>query len=591
VAGSIKVMSESLASRIAAGEVVERPASVVKELLENSLDAGSTSIDVEVSLSKRRIRIKDNGCGIASGDIEKALARHGTSKVYKEDDIFGISTFGFRGEALPSIASVSRFSLSTFDGVGKSGRKIRIEGGKTIEIIDSPPLQGTEIIIENLFFNTPARKKFMRSHSTEMSHITAAVIQSALAFPSIRFSFIKDGKRMLELSKAEGLKERVRQIFGNDYQKQLLEANCKYGDIEISGLIGKPSFNRATSIDQYFFVNERPLKDSLIRMAVARAFLDLVPKGRKAILFLKLNLPFDLVDVNVHPTKAEVRFSDPGRVASAIEKGIRETLGKSAVPVFLEERSDFNQPASASHFYPSQDRFSPAKQKGFERSFEIWSEPHRELSTSEGAGDAQGEFLPAHGRLSNNAIPIGQLFKTFLLIEEGERLIVLDQHTVHERILFERFMKKYSSKNIERQKLLLEETFDAGVNLADTVRSHLKTFFSLGWLLEEYGETAFVIREVPALLVEKEYAKIVKELCETIQGNRKSDFKVMMSHLISTMACRAAVKSGDTLSNHEVTAMIDELRKVELPYTCPHGRPVALEIERNSINRDFGRPN
>lgn len=591
--GKIKIMPKELASRIAAGEVVERPASVIKELVENALDAGASSIEVEVSLQRRRMRVKDDGCGIASGEIEFALARHGTNKVYTTDDIFGIGTLGFRGEALPSIASVSRLTLSSHCAGEKEGRRIIVEGGKTLSVTDAPAINGTEVLAENLFFNTPARRKFTRSDSTEMTHITSSVIQAALSFPSIRFSFTRDKKRVLQLPPAGNLAERVRQIFGGEYADRLIEIDYKDGKIRVTGLAGRPDFNRATSIDQYFFVNSRPVKDVLIRAASARSFDDLIPRGRKPVLFLKLEMPLDFVDVNVHPAKAEVRFSEPGRVSSTIVAAIRKSLGKSATPVLAQERVVFGTGIGQPKSIPSASgcSFSARPADGFKRSFELWSQPLREESREGLLGPASPDFRPTHGRLSKRAVPLGQLFKTFLLIEEDERLLVLDQHTVHERILFERIMNRLEKSSLERQRLLITESISTNAAGAELIRSHLKTFSDLGWVMEDFGETSFVIREVPALLVGKNYKEIVMELAETIAENRDADFKQMISELVGRMACRAAVKAGDNLSLKEIAVMTEELGKTELPYTCPHGRPVALEMTKEELGKNFGRRN
>ncbi len=590
--GRIEVMPEDLASQIAAGEVVERPASVIKELIENALDASASSIEVDISLSRRRMRIKDDGYGIPPGQLKTALARHGTSKVYRRDDIFGIGTFGFRGEALPSIASVSRLTLTSHAEGEPEGSQIIVEGGEIKSVEAAPPIGGTELLVENLFYNTPARRKFARSDSTEMTHITSAVINSALSFPQKRFSFVKDKKQVLRLSPAKTLRERVGQIFGIEYAEKLIEINFREGEMLVFGLAGTPDFNRATSIDQYFFVNERPVKDTLIRMSTARAYFDLLPRGRKPVVFLKLSLPLESVDVNVHPAKTEVRFSEPGRISTAIVEAIRKGLGSSAVPVMAQTRKSFNNSddqnvrISSSHLTSITGR--PSAKGGFERSFELWSKPLRE----DGLLGANEPPLssPAHGRLSPTAIPIGQIFKTFLLIEDGDSFFILDQHTVHERILFERFMAKLSGRQIERQKLLVTETIDTDSIKASLILSNLKTFDELGWTLEPFGKSSFVIREVPALLVGKNYTEAVKELSETIEGNRELDFKEMVSELVSRMACRAAVKAGDSLSLKEISALVEDLGKTELPYTCPHGRPVAVEISRDSLYKDFLRP-
>ncbi|MEE8484192.1 MAG: DNA mismatch repair endonuclease MutL [Nitrospinota bacterium] len=595
MSAKIKIMPAELASQIAAGEVVERPASVVKELVENSLDAGATSVEIEVSLKRRRIRVKDDGRGVPPGEIELALSRHGTSKIFCSDDIFGIGTYGFRGEALPSIASVSRLTFTSCRNGQKAGRLIVVEGGKTVDVKDAPPLTGTETLVENLFYNTPARKKFIRSDSTEMTHITARVIQAALSASQVRFTFIRDKKRVLELSPAKDLLERVRQIFGAEYAENLVEIGHEGFNIKVTGLVGKPDFNRASSMDQYFFVNKRPVKDAVIRMATARAFEGLLPKGRKAVIFLNISVPVETVDVNVHPAKAEVRFARSDVVAGAIISAIHKALGRFArqesggPKAFSQERGVFTAGPSMES---GESAPAAAGERSFARTFELWRPPDKPDKMGF-SGARETELQPglssAHGRLADGAVPIGQLFKTFIVFEEDGRMVVMDQHTVHERILYERLMKRFNNRAIERQALLTPETFDTDPKSAQMLEDHITTLGDLGWGLEPFGKNSFLIREVPSLLVGKDYCRIVGDIVSAIGENRDARFNEMIAGCISSMACRAAVKSGDALSLKEIAAMADELKKVELPYTCPHGRPIAYALSREELNRYFGR--
>ena len=475
----IKILPPALASQIAAGEVVERPASVVKELVENALDAGAAAVEIEVSLARRRIRVKDDGHGIAPDEVELALSRHGTSKVGDAADIFGIGTYGFRGEALPSIASVSRLTLTSHRAGNPAGRRIVVEGGETLSIEDAPPLKGTEALVENLFYNTPARRKFTRSDSTEMSQITAKVVQAALGAPAVRFNFIKDGKRVLELPPAATLLERVRQIFGADYARNLVPVAHREFNIAVAGLAGKPEFTRATGIDQYFFINGRPVKDMAIRSAVLRAFEDLLPKGRKPVVFLSISMPLEVVDVNVHPAKAEVRLADPGKVSEAVVKAIRGAFGRSAAPY-----AGPGVAAQGSGDFPAHGDGSAPREEGkaaFVRTFELWRPERQQPRPPDGAAGEteQIQLENAHGRLSPDAVVIGQAFDTFLLFEEGDRIVIMDQHTVHERVLYERFMKRHLEHKVERQGVLVPVTFSTDPRLAEVIRAHAKTFSGL----------------------------------------------------------------------------------------------------------------
>lgn len=585
----IKILPPELSNQIAAGEVVERPASVVKELVENALDAGASSVEIEVSLKRRRIRVKDDGVGIAPGEVELALSRHGTSKISDLEGIFGIATYGFRGEALPSIASVSRFTLRSFREGEKAGKTIVVEGGKTVKLEDAPPLRGTEILVENLFYNTPARKKFARSETTETGHITSRVVQAALSAPEVRFNFIKDGKRVMELPPAKGLLERVLQIFGPGYSDNLVEISHSEFNLKIHGLAGKPHFHRATAIDQYFFVNRRPVRDMTLRSAAARAFDDLVPRGRKPVVFLCVDIPYAAVDVNAHPSKTEVRLADPAKISEAVVRGIRAAFGKASSVGVVERSAMVSQGVSS--VFPSRVADAPAPLPGdapaFARGFELWSPFRAEVSAPDSGG--QISLSSAHGRLSEEAVALGQLFGTFILLEEGDRLVIMDQHTVHERVLFERLMKRHLASSVETQGLLITETINTSPALAAVIRSHIRTYSSLGWVVEEFGENTFVIRQIPAVLVGKDYRAAALEVAETLGTNPDADFKDVLGDCISRIACRAAVKAGDELGLQEIKGLARELSAADTPYTCPHGRPIAFTLSRDELKKYFGR--
>lgn len=593
----IKILPPELSNQIAAGEVVERPASVVKELVENALDAGASSVEIEVSLKRRRIRVRDDGAGIAPDEMELALSRHGTSKISGPEGIFGISTYGFRGEALPSIASVSRFTLRSYRAGEKVGRTIVVEGGRTTDLFDAPPSKGTEILVENLFFNTPARKKFARSETTEMGRITSCVVQSALSAPGIRFNFIKDGKRVMELQAAGSLKERVLQIFGREYADNLVDISHSEFNVKVYGLAGKPHFHRATAIDQYFFVNKRPVRDMTLRSAAARAFDDLVPRGRKPVLFLCVDIPFDAVDVNAHPAKTEIRLADPSKISEAVVRGIRGAFGKASLVAGYERSGTVSQvlspithTAGDNRFVGENPRPSPVMsgdRAAFARAFELWR-PSRTEKGTPGVAD-KISFESAHGRLSENAVALGQLFGTFILFEEGDTLVIMDQHTVHERVLFERLMKRHLDSSVETQGLLITETVDVGPSLAAVIRGHVKTYSTLGWVLEEFGENSFAIRQIPAVLVGKDYRSAALEVAETLGANPDADFKDVLGDCISRIACRGAVKAGDELGLQEIKGLARELSLADTPYTCPHGRPIAFSISRDELKRYFGR--
>ncbi len=591
----IKILPPELSNQIAAGEVVERPASVVKELVENALDAGSTTVEVEASLKRRRIRVRDDGFGIPPDEVELALARHGTSKVGSSEGIFGISTYGFRGEALPSIASVSRLTLRSFREGERSGRVVVVEGGKTLRTEDAPPLKGTEVLVENLFYNTPARKKFSRSETTELGHITNRVVQAALSAPGVRFNFIKDGKRVMELPPAGTLLERVSQIFGPEYSDNLVEFSHEEFNAKAWGLAGKPHFNRATAIDQYFFINRRPVRDMVLRTAAARAFDDLVPRGRKPVIFLFLELPFAAVDVNAHPSKAEVRLADPQKVSDAVVKAIRKAFGKPPPSAGFPPNAGVGQRAAAWDFRPPERADGPAAgggpvagdaRAGFARAFELWRP-----SGSEGGGEGGGRtaLSPASGRLSESAVAVGQVFGTFILFEDGEKLVIMDQHTVHERVLFERLMKRHLASSVEAQGLLTPETVTVSPALFAVVKSHMDTYRRLGWEVEEFGENTFLIRQIPAVLVGKDYRSAALEVAETLGANPDADFKDVLGDCISRIACKGAVKAGDELGPEVIKGLAGELSRAEAPYTCPHGRPIAFTVSRDELKKYFAR--
>ncbi len=583
----IRLLSEHVANQIAAGEVVERPASVVKELVENSLDAEAHRITVTVKNGGRTaIVVTDDGYGMSRDDALLALERHATSKITKAEDLHEITTLGFRGEAIPSIAAVSRFTLTTRERGTLAGTQIEIAGGRIVSVKDTGAAEGTIVEVRNLFFNLPARRKFLRSPPTETAHIEHIVTLCALAHVPVLFRLTVDDREIFNLAPAPDLLTRLRELYGKQLAEQVIPvgAHCvrpavpadAHGgarsaplqDIRVTGYIGKPGVSRADRSQQHTFVNGRPVESKGINYALREGYHTALMRGQFPVTFLFVEVDPASVDVNIHPTKREVRFRDEFAVRQAVIDAVRAALepkGAMAkpLPVSAATAVELNVGA-ASVPRPADDSASRPYQQTL---------PAAEVQTEEGTWRI-----------------IGVLSDLYVLVQSPEGLVLMDQHAAHERVLFEKMLKELAAGNAPSQKLLLPQTLELDARDAAFLRANLATLHKLGVGISEFGDKTFLIDAVPPYFemsnLLQTFRDIVDELHQTgeqIHARRLGEDK------IATTVCRHAVKARDPLRGEELRALLQQLHRCDLPYTCPHGRPTMIQFSYAELEKKFGR--
>lgn len=573
----IHLLSDDVASQIAAGEVVERPASVVKELLENSLDAGAHQISIRIEGAGRRlIEVSDDGDGIAREELPLAVARHATSKLRTAEDLFHITTLGFRGEALASVASVSRFSITTRRTGAEVGARIQVEGGLTgpLEGVGGP--EGTVVRVEDLFFNVPARLKFLKQDSTERGQIDGLVTRYALAYPRIRFQLWQDNRPALKTSGNGDRREILAQLYGVEIARQLLEVSSEEGGRQLNGFISPVALTRSNRRDITFFINGRWVQSTPLTTALVQAYHTLLMVGRFPLAVVFLQLPPEEVDVNVHPAKAEVRFRDTERVFSLVQRGIRRALlAYSPVP-------SIGMPQW--HAAASQPQvIDPA-----------WNtaEDLQTVSRPEGAPPA----LPienATGALPSGQLPllrlIGQVGLSYLVAEGPDGLYLIDQHAAHERVLFERLMLQVDGKRIPAQTLLEPAVVTLLPQQAGLFYDQLDALEHLGFQIEPFGPTSFRVRAIPALLSGMEPAAALRVLVEDFEEDENPLRNEVERRVAARVCKRAAIKAGQAMSVEEQRKLLADLETCQSPRTCPHGRPTMIHLSVDLLERQFGR--
>ena len=609
----IKLLPEKVINQIAAGEVVERPSSVVKELIENSLDAKATWIEVEVQEGGRKLlKVSDDGEGMSPEDAKLAVLKHATSKVYTVDDLSQLNTFGFRGEALSSIASVSHFELSTRPQGAFSGTLIKIKGGDTAKITETGRPEGTTISISNLFFNTPARLKFMKKESTEENHIVSVVTNYALAFPQVSFKLTVDGKEALRVS-ASDFGGRVSAIFGKELFKNLLPMDFSLNNIHVSGMVSAPTVTKPTRENMLFFVNCRWIANPSLGYAVMTAFHTLLPTRRFPVAVVFIEIPENEVDVNVHPTKKEVKFSRDREVFDVVVKAVRGALMASTGSL---QSSAPIEPASGMGPYESARLASSASNA--QESQTTWSAPTTPLNLYDkiaqnrpaqpfatGASHpnpledfnlAKGSGLQARRIDANTPLyNFSQLFNTFIVFQSDSEMFIADQHTVHERLNYERLMKGVREKSLEVQPLLVPATVEVSTKEAQVLKNSLEILMELGMEVAPFGGNTFLVRSVPADLAGKNMVTLLKDLLDDLMMQDSSGVKStnrldqLRERTATFMSCRSAVMAGDRLNVEQMKGMVDQMRQANLPFTCPHGRPTILSIPLSELYRRFDR--
>lgn len=588
----IRLLPEIVASQVAAGEVVERPASVVKELIENSVDAGARKIDILIRRGGiSLVRVIDDGSGMDRDDALLSLERHATSKIRSAADLHAIATLGFRGEALPSIASVSRFRLTTREMDAVAGTEIIVNGGKIDIVRDGGEAPGTQVEVRSLFYNLPARRKFLRSENTESRNIEHQLRLQAIGHPQIAFTFVRDDRVAFQLPPAVNLRDRIRDSYGNDLLERLLPLTGTGLDkIDISGFIGQAGVSRQTRAQQLIFVNGRAVESPVVTAGLREGYHTALMKGQFPVTFLFLNLDPGSVDVNVHPAKREVRFREPNAVREAVVNSIHRALEggrrdwqekfrapnvsqRSAPPIERETRPIEVQPAFAQQTIETLPRVAPS---GFEK--------RRELPDTSPAEEKIDKKVPQQFQI------IGVLNKLYILMENVDGLVLVDQHAAHERILFEELRRRMEEQGVPSQKLLLPQTFDLSPRDAEWVERNISILQKMGIGIEGFGPNSFKIDSLPAFLKTSDPASFMQRVVDDLKSASNSSSALRLGEeMIAKTVCRHAVKANDPLRYLEVEKLVQDLLGCDLPYCCPHGRPTMIQISLAELEKKFGR--
>ena len=590
--GRIHQLPPALANQIAAGEVVERPASVIKELVENSIDAGARRISITVELGgKKLIRVEDDGEGMDPDDARLAIERHATSKIRRADDLERIATLGFRGEALPSIASVSHFTLRTRARGAASGTEIRVNGGTVGSIVEAGMPEGTTIDVADVFYNLPARRKFLKSDAAESAQVSRVVTQLALGYPEVGFTLVSSGRKVLQCPPVATLRDRLYQLYGD--RADLIDVKRDSGDVKIVGFVAALAEQGPTRGPQNVFVNRRVVKDRTIAHAIIDSYSVASIKERSPEVHLFIEMPHDAVDVNVHPTKAEVRFRDQSYIHELIRRTLGDALGRGPAPELqLEAPAPFAPPSSTlplPHSYPAT----------FPSRWTTGASPGAIAPTGHGAIAPTGEsaIAPTDGSaIAPGAIGIrpmialGQFRDTFIIAVDEEGIAIIDQHVAHERVLFERITERLTSGTLESQQLLIPMLVELSASGRQALTAHAADLARLGFEVEDFGGDAIRVTAMPALLGREEGDAALRALAEDLEGlDRGSGVDAAIKRIAATTACHAAVKANYPLTHEKMAHILDELRRTAYSTICPHGRPVMLRLTRREVEKNFQR--
>ena len=584
----IAVLPSAVADQIAAGEVVERPASVVKELVENSLDAGATSVDVTVEEGGHKlIRVADDGCGMERDDLKTALLRHGTSKIRIASDLVGVSSFGFRGEALPAIASISRFHIETSPADGE-GTSLAATGGAVAGLEPAARRRGTTVSVEQLFFNVPARKKFLRSARSEWRAIVDSFGSIALTRPDVRFNLVHDGKKALTLPPVSSLRARISGIWGGKYAGALLDVDDVAGTVHTSGLVERPADVGTTTRRTFISINGRAVRDAGIVRAAEAAYRSTITAGLRPSMFLNITLPASSVDVNVHPAKAEVRFVDRWPMERAVETAVRRALGTFDASAVMGGRF-----FSGARFVPNDLLSSNVDQSAVMSPSRptdgLFSDENRQV-TNGSASDEPAESTESYTPEPPAEIPeLFQFRRTYIAFEHDEGLVLIDQHSAHERVLYEEFMHSLESGNAPAQRLLLPITLHLGPAEGDAFESNREYLEKLGFEIEGFGGNTLIVSTVPMPHRRFDAEKCLRETLDALTGDRIAGTATRHEHLAATVACKAAIKAGEQLSTAEMRALFASLRDTKLPAHDVHGRSTIVQLKWDELDRRFGR--
>jgi DNA mismatch repair protein MutL len=607
-------LAADVITKIAAGEVIERPASVVKELLENAVDAGARRIDVEIEQGGiDRIQVVDDGCGMAAGDLPLAFASHATSKLANADDLFRIGTLGFRGEALASIGGVSQATLQSRPAEETSGAEITCQGGALSTVRPWNGAPGTRIEVRNLFYNTPVRRKFLRAVGTELGHISEMFTRLALAHPHLHLTLRHNGKDIYDIPASCGILDRLSLFFGADLRERLYPLEARQGPVRLTGYIADPANERGNAKMQYLFVNGRWIRDRSLGHALQEAYRGLLMTGRYAVAFLFLELPPDHVDVNVHPTKVEVRFRDGQALHHLVFAAARERLQKEDLTGQLRIPGQVMSPGlvQGGGLQPSPGFFAAPAGPTAPLPFSSASSPatnHLESPPSGVSNDPGTGALTRPARLggqndttnlSRASVDAGsapvdfkaiQLYDAYLVMEAPEGMLVIDQHALHERILFEQLKRRLRTGQLESQRMLIPEPVDLPAEQAARALEQRDALAELGLGIEDFGGGTLLLTRYPAILGKQPPQTILRAVVDyLIAKERVPGRDQVLNDLLSLMACHAAVKAGDRLTADEIAALVAQRHLVHDPHHCPHGRPTSLLLSRQELDRQFRR--
>jgi len=611
----IRILPTEVANQIAAGEVVERPASVVRELVENALDAGASSIGVEVrGAGTHYIKVTDNGCGMEPDDALVALERHATSKIRQLEDLFALQSLGFRGEALPSIASVSRLTLTTTADGGQGGVRVEVEGGVIKRVSPASFRQGTSVEVRNIFFNAPARLKFLKSRETELQHIFRTIDHFALAHPSAHLTLTQNGRKIVDDPPHEGTLQRIAWHFGWEMAGALLPFELETGRLSLRGYASSPAVTRAARTHQFLFVNGRCVTDRTVSFAIREAYRTLIPKERYPLVFLYIETDPGLVDVNVHPAKTEVRFGHPSEVRDLVIEAIRRAItGAGENAVSAEVRAERPPARATKEAVPDQP--SPAeptpnltadREERIEKAVAAYlGEAERRRHQGRGGVAARRRHQKIEPRAAGEPLSVqptlrlppadslrllGQFQDSFMVLECPEGLLIVDQHAAHERILFERLQEELAASQMPVQQLLFPVSLELSQSERLAAEQHAAELTALGFGLEPFGGKTFLLRSVPAVVADQDCGKLLRDLLDAAtEGGRPLGSPELRERALTLMACRAAVKARQPLDAAEIQHLVREMEKVQASASCPHGRPVMVLLPTRELSRWFLR--
>jgi DNA mismatch repair protein MutL len=627
---TIRQLSPSVINKIAAGEVIERPASVVKELMENSIDSGATRVDVAVEQGGLElVRVSDDGCGISAEQLPLAVASHATSKIADADDLFRVATLGFRGEALASIAEISRLTIRSRPHDATSGHELEVAGGHASPIVPCGCPCGTTIEVRQLFYNTPVRRKFQRSTQTEMGHVGEAFTRVALAYPKVHCTLKHNGRSVYDLPPAVDWRDRIAAFFGHDLAADLIPLSSADDAVRLSGYAASPSHSRSNPRLQYLFLNGRAIRDRSLQHALGEAYRGLLLTGRYPIAFLRIEMPAELVDVNVHPTKLEVRFQESGKLYGQLlgtlrTKFLSTDLTARLQPVTTGEAAAAVDPQQAEQMRRELVDWAKGELAAFDRGVENgaerqpapqtqasfddqWQRPRAplELSTLDRRWQAVPDYHATTGtpeqptgeaarqhRIDPPATTVSalQLHNRYLVTENEEGMVVIDQHALHERILYEFLREKVLAGALESQALLVPEPVDLSPAESAAVLEAKELLAQLGVTVEPFGGDTVLVSSYPAMLANMRPAEVLRDLVDNLMsGGKKPERRDILDSLLHMISCKAAIKAGDKLTPGEIAALLEQRHLAQDTHHCPHGRPTALFFSREELDRQFLR--